>query len=436
MADITILNFDKDGALAGELPVLGPNVTDVVLIVHGWNEGPESALIHYQDLIGPLDAILSNNAARRQGHTVAYFGVIWPSAKYADDLTVIGMRADVGGPPPAGIVAGGPNATALNDADLKARARDVAQFLGIDPDRLATQALQAAGNQGARDAFVLTLQNATAARRLAFADEQTKAEYDAAFSDRGSNLFSAIDHELQQLFTNVADVVNDNPLIGWLQQLRRDANAKIAWILNLFAYNEMKIRAGVVGTGLAAHVLTPMLADRKRVHLVGHSFGGRLMTAATATAEGKISNLTLLEGAFSHNALSVDPDGPINGAYRSVIDNAKVAGRIVAAHSDHDVPVWIAYPLASRVFRDSYSLRLAASPLGQVLGGPTDRYRAMGANGPQNLSGVSHSIFIGTSLPALNPGVYALDCTSFVASHSDVWKQGSAYIVAAGLLSD
>ena len=52
---------------------------------------------------------------------------MWLSAKYADDLTVIGMRADVGGPPAAGIVAGGPNATALNDADLKARARDVAQ---------------------------------------------------------------------------------------------------------------------------------------------------------------------------------------------------------------------------------------------------------------------------------------------------------------------
>jgi pimeloyl-ACP methyl ester carboxylesterase len=198
----------------------------------------------------------------------------------------------------------------------------------------------------------------------------------------------------------------------------------------------MKIRAGVVGNGLAAQVLNPVLADGKRVHLVGHSFGGRLMTAATAAAEGKISNPTLLQGAFSHNALSLDPDGPINGAYRSVIDNAKVSGRIAAAHSDHDAAVWIAYPLASRVFRDSYSLRLAAGPLGQVLGGPTDRYGAMGANGPQNLPGVSHSIFTGTSLPGLQSGVHVLDCTSFVTSHSDVWKQGSAYIVAAGLLSD
>jgi pimeloyl-ACP methyl ester carboxylesterase len=195
----------------------------------------------------------------------------------------------------------------------------------------------------------------------------------------------------------------------------------------------MKIRAGIVGNGLAAHVLNSFLADRKRVHLVGHSFGGRLMTAATAAVEGKISNLTLLEGAFSHNALSRDPIGSINGAYRLVIDNAKVAGRIAAAHSDHDLAVWIAYPLASRVFRDSYSLG-PAGPLGQIFGGPADRYGAIGANGPQNLTGVNRWTFTGTLLPGLKPGVHALDCTSFVASHSDVWKQGSAYIVAAGLL--
>ena len=205
MADITILNFDKDGALAGEPPVVGAEITDVVLIAHGWNEGPESAQGHYQDLVDPLEEILSHNEAQWQGHTAAYFGVIWPSAKYADDLTVINMRAELGGPPPVGIVAGEPTPTPLNDADLEAHARDVAQFLGIDPDLLATQALRAAGDEGARDALVSTLQNATADRHQSLADEQTKAEYDAAFTDTGSNLFSAIDRELQQLSANAAD---------------------------------------------------------------------------------------------------------------------------------------------------------------------------------------------------------------------------------------
>ena len=217
--------------------------------------------------------------------------------------------------------------------------------------------------------------------------------------------------------------------------MRSDANTKNRLILNLFAYNEMKIRAGVVGNGLATHVLNPVLADGKRVHLVGHSFGGRLMTAATAAAGGKISNLTLLEGAFSHNALSGDRVGSNNEVFKSVIGNAKVAGRIVAAHSDNDACVWIAYPLASRVFRDNLSATLAAGPLGPVLGGPTDQYGAIGANGPENLPDVNHWIFNGISLPGLRPGVYALDCTSFVTGHSDVWKKGSAYIVAAGLLS-
>jgi pimeloyl-ACP methyl ester carboxylesterase len=45
----------------------------------------------------------------------------------------------------------------------------------------------------------------------------------------------------------------------------------------------MKIRAGVVSVGLADHVLNPLVTAGKRVHLVGHSFGGRLMTSATAS---------------------------------------------------------------------------------------------------------------------------------------------------------
>ena len=287
MADITILNFDKDGALVGELPVVGPEITDVVLIAHGWNEGPESALGHYQDLVDPLEVILSHNKTQWQGHTVAYFGVIWPSAKYADDLTVINMRADVGDPPPAGDRCGLTYSPVFERCGFWKHVLGTwRSFSGLIPTcsllrrfgRLATTAPATLSCRRFRTPPPIVVNSR--------ADEQTKAEYDAAFSDTGSDLFSAIDRELQQLSTNVADVVADNPLIGWLKQLRGDANAKIAYILNLFAYNEMKIRAGVVGGGLADHVLNPLLADRKRVHLVGHSFGGRLMTAATAAAEG------------------------------------------------------------------------------------------------------------------------------------------------------
>jgi hypothetical protein len=179
--------------------------------------------------------------------------VIWPAAKFTDDLTVINMQAAVRGAPHAGITS-----PPLNDAELEARARDVAQFLKINPDQLATQALQAANNEGARDPLVSTLQNATAARRQ-LADEQTKAEHDATFSDNtGSRVFLAVDRELQRLSTN-ADTIIQNRLAGSLKHLRHDPKSIIAYILNLFAYNEMKNRAGVVGKGLAEHVLNPLV---------------------------------------------------------------------------------------------------------------------------------------------------------------------------------
>ena len=421
MADITPLKFDKDGKLVGEPPHLGPEITDLVLIAHGWTEAADSALEHYRELVDPLEAILSANRAQWQGRSVAYFGVIWPAAKYADDLTVI---PDVGDRPPAAMAA------SLNDEDLKAHAQNVAQFLGIDPELLAAQALQAPDDESARDTLVSTLQRGIPDHRRALADKQTRAEHDVAFENTGSNLFSTIENELQHL-KNVADAVANNPFKHLLKLLRSDPKAIIAQILNLFTYYEMKIRSGTVGEGLAK-VLDPLLANGKRVHLIGHSFGGRLMTAATAVVKGKISNLTVLEGAFSHNALS--SDGENDGAYRSVIDNAKVAGRIVAAHSDHDWAVWIAYPLASWHSHDSYSARLGG-PLIQLFGGPNDPYGAMGANGPQHLHDVNQSPFDGTSLPGLNPGVHALDCKSFVAGHGQVWNKGSAYIVAAGLLA-
>jgi hypothetical protein len=69
MANITILSFDKDGMLEGPLPVVGPEITDVVLIAHGWNETPEGARDHYQHLVDPLEEILSQNKAQLQGRS-------------------------------------------------------------------------------------------------------------------------------------------------------------------------------------------------------------------------------------------------------------------------------------------------------------------------------------------------------------------------------
>jgi hypothetical protein len=106
---------------------------------------------------------------------------------------------------------------------------------------------------------------------------------------------------------------------------------------------------------------------------VGHSFGGRLVTAATnrlaPPARLELSSLTVLQGAYSHNALS----RRVGGAFPLVVGKPK--GPIVFTHTHNDLACTIAYALASRLSRDTT----------QGIGDASDEYGAMGANGPQKL---------------------------------------------------
>lgn len=69
----------------------------------------------------------------------------------------------------------------------------------------------------------------------------------------------------------------------------------------------MKDRAGHIGRSGLAPVLARLraVAPGARVHLVGHSFGARLVTAAAAGgAGGTVGSLSLLQAAFSHYAFA------------------------------------------------------------------------------------------------------------------------------------
>lgn len=63
--------------------------------------------------------------------------------------------------------------------------------------------------------------------------------------------------------------------------------------------------------------------DVARIHLGGHSFGARLVTAAAANAAtNKLHRMSLLQAAFSHNGFSK----AMNGFFRSVVDKARISG--------------------------------------------------------------------------------------------------------------
>ena len=111
-----------------------------------------------------------------------------------------------------------------------------------------------------------------------------------------------------------------------------------------------------------------------RIHLIGHSFGARLVSFAlaglpdpvgTAGAASPIKSLVLLQGAFSHftfaDSLPHNPrqSGALAGLAR------RVDGPLVVSHSEKDLAVGKYYPLASFASGDdSGRLRGPAIPLG------------------------------------------------------------------------
>jgi hypothetical protein len=101
----------------------------------------------------------------------------------------------------------------------------------------------------------------------------------------------------------------------------------------------MKRRAGDVGERLGRESLAPLwatLSRPPRLHLVGHSFGAKLVTSAVLGG-AKPESLTLLLGAFSAFAFAPKvPRYARPGFYCRLLTERRVQGPIVVLRSDHD----------------------------------------------------------------------------------------------------
>jgi hypothetical protein len=142
--------------------------------------------------------------------------------------------------------------------------------------------------------------------------------------------------------------------------------------LNYLAYYEMKKRAGTVGQVGVAPLLDRLGDHVQRIHLVGHSFGCRVVTAAAATSTtDKLQSMSLLQAAFSHNGFSKS----MNGFFRRVVDNQRIKGPIVITYTPNDRAVGIAYPVASRL----------SGTVASAFGDANDKFGGLGRNGAQKM---------------------------------------------------
>jgi hypothetical protein len=210
--------------------------------------------------------------------------------------------------------------------------------------------------------------------------------------------------------------------------------------LRQLTYWQMKRRAGTVGQ----KGLGPLIADLSRqapgvrVHLIGHSFGCRLVSFSllglSDTVPSPVHSLTMLEGAFSHWAfaktLPMDPNrsGALSGG------QTKVEGPIVSCFSSFDTAVGILYPLAS----------MASGEDAAALEGAQLRWGAMGHDGAQGVGAANLVIQEGlTAYEVPKAGFVNVDAASVVktgslpsGAHSDIFhpELAGVLLAAAGLV--
>ena len=366
------LEFDELGALVdpGAPAALGAlltqsGVADLVVMSHGWKNDKDDATNLYGTLWGNTVASLKHKDPAK----ILVAGILWPAKKYATDIDDDAARAATGG---TRAVENARPTRDLNDDEFAAALADFEFVFGGKADVVIAAARHA--SEGitfeASKALLNTGKAASGADPTTIDDPELQR--DASLLDSPDSPDDLMRKLLPPPKAEVADSFGGTRgLSGAVGTLFSGPRAAVARFLNQLTYFEMKKRAGVIGASLGSTILpgVPALAG-KHVHLVGHSFGGRLVTATASAIPARpfdLFSLMLLQGAYSHNALS----SAAGGAFANVI--GRPTGPIAHTHNDSACTFW--YLLASRFSRDTTS----------AFGDKDDPFGAMGANGAQKL---------------------------------------------------
>jgi hypothetical protein len=358
-----------DGAVDTLLAeVRNRGITDLIVFAHGWNTDPTAARRLYESFAGLIASQLIHVPDGRTV-TVGLAGVLWPSQRWSDE-PIPDFRAT------ASVDAAVPATRAGGAASLADRATQPQRpaSLGLDDQQLdmlhslfpnATAQLDIMADLldgppsfEAIDAFHAALVDFSATVAIA----STDGEDDAAtplpapgaprmLRDDATVLFERYRDALVRVGAELEDGGGQAGIGDALGGILHGAKEA----LRQATYWQMKNRAGHVGQQGLGPLLGALDPTAVRVHLVGHSFGARLVSFALAglpAGRSPVRSMTLLQAAFSHFAFA-DPlpfDAGRRGALAGM--QARVNGPLVACFSEHDSAVGTFYPLASFAAQD------------------------------------------------------------------------------------
>jgi hypothetical protein len=366
-----VIPFDKDGICEGpqtraHLVANLAGVTDIFVFSHGWNNDWSAATSRYESFIKGFQQLRATHTLALPAHyKPVLVGIFWPSQTMAwfDSET-------------------GPDFAAIDPAEQNAAA---------DQLHGALHEMAAELPPSKRDRFHALAQ----AKTLAKGEDQELASLLAGIlqgkedSEAGTNTapnatdllaaaasFETPEPDLDEI--GVATVANAGEpaaagVVGTVLTVLDPRN-----IVKPFTVWQMKDRSGTVGAKGVAPLLADLLAgsDAVRVHLIGHSFGCKVvMTAVSVMPESdrKIESALLLQGAVSQYAFSSKvPERNVPGGFARAL--GRIRQPIMATFSQHDGALRKGFPLSVRRHGDVGELQFAAGP---------SKYGALGGVGPQ-----------------------------------------------------
>jgi predicted alpha/beta hydrolase family esterase len=434
------LEFDKEGALttaaskaelAGYIRAETPS--DLIIIAHGWRNSAHDARELYAEFLGTLRANIDHtgvSAALAARHFVVA-GVLWPSKPFPEQEEDGGSGGAVGIEDPADEEAEVQRQLdALDEEETcEEQRRAIASARALLP-RLETSKV-------AQDEFVKHLMVL-----LEDAEPDPNEGLDRVKATPGHELLQKLAgpivvptaaEEIGGGALGVPDVFDNDGTAAGFGDAVTSIWHRVGRVLNYTTWYLMKDRSGTVGAEGVAPLVRELAAAASalRVHLVGHSLGGRLVVSAAkalaAPPPQKIATLTLLQAAFSHYGLAENNGEGIAGFFRDVISRQVVAGPILATYSRNDRVVGKTYALASRLAGDNL----------KEIGDANDPYGGIGRNGAQR---TAERVLLELASPghayAWTPGrVYNLRGDDFIANHSDVKGKEITYAFASAVAS-
>jgi hypothetical protein len=401
--------------------------TDLFVFSHGWNNDIAEARGLYKRFFDRInEAVQSGGVPGIAARKFAVVGILWPSKKFAESELIPSGAAGISSAVTVNFLSGElDNLKGVfdnPDADQNIeKARELVPKLENSPaaqkqfaDLIRSLPNRAeAGLEDASDRF-FALDGGDLMKRLskpAFAPPARAGSSGGAASVTSRGGPSGGAAGIGSLFTGVKSAARN--------------------MLNYITYYQMKERAGIVGRSGVNQLIRRIQETNPelKLHLVGHSFGGRLVTSALLGPDDqppiKVNSLTLLQAAFSHNSFAERFDGEHNGFFRKVVVDGMVDGSIVISCTKNDTAVGIAYPLAS----------LIAGQNASDLGDKNDPFGGMGRNGAQKTPEATDGPLgpVGTAYNFEKGKVYNLNGDTVILGHSDISKPEVAHAVLTSI---